>query len=77
MAVKSLGPRSRAGLIAKPVDILGREERRRPVVGRTMRTRLHPKRSTDAQHRDEEDEGGESGWRRSVSRIGHGTDSNE
>lgn len=57
--------------MAKPVDMMTREEPARAVIGGQKGTRLHSQRSTDAEHRDEEDEGCESGWRRPVPRISH------
>ena len=60
----------------KPVD-MDHKKPIRAVVGRTKLTGLHPKRSTDPEHRDEQDEGGESGWRRLVSWIPYSTHDDE
>ena len=54
----------------KPEDVV-RDESFRAIVGKTRRTGLHPKRSTNAEHRDKEDDGNEAEQSWLVSRIAH------
>ena len=47
------------------------------IIRGLKRTSLHSQRSTNAEDHDEEDEGCETGWRRSVSRVTHSANDNE